>query len=125
MPHGREPQQLECDLARWQSDGSGQGWFAGPGPVRQDRHRRRGPPPRACGTAPSVSGPAVLGTLRWQLPETPGRFSPPTVSAADGHGMILTGRRVDAEDATYRVARVGRAFDGLWVLRGERDDRLV
>jgi hypothetical protein len=29
------------------------------------------------------------------------------VSAADGHGMILIGRRVDAEDATYRVARAG------------------
>jgi hypothetical protein len=27
------------------------------------------------------------------------------VGAADGHGMILVERRVDAEDATYRVAR--------------------
>ena len=28
---------------------------------------------------------------------------PPAVSAPDGHGMILTGRRVDPEDTTCRV----------------------
>jgi len=35
-------------------------------PARQDRHHRHGLPPRACGTATSVSGPTALGTLRWQ-----------------------------------------------------------
>src|ERR1022692_4238628 len=29
----REPLQLERGLARWQSDGSARGWFAGPGPA--------------------------------------------------------------------------------------------
>jgi hypothetical protein len=30
-----------------------------------------------------------------------------TVSAPDGHGMILTGRCVDIEDTTYRVIVAG------------------
>ena len=32
---------------------------------------------------------------------------PPTVSAPDGHGMILIELRVDLEDATYRVIYAG------------------
>ena len=31
----------------------------------------------------------------------------PAVSASDGYGMILIERRVDLEDATYRVIWVG------------------
>jgi site-specific recombinase XerC len=80
---------------------------AGPGllaqaryPVREDRHHGRGPSPRACGTAPF----SIRPDRPWN---TPVAGCPPTVSAADGHGMILTERRVDAEDATYRVARAG------------------
>jgi len=39
---------------------------------------------------------------------TPAAGCPPAVSAPDGHGMILTGRRVDLEDTAYRVISVGR-----------------
>ena len=39
----REPQQLECGVARWQSDGSAGGWFAGPGPASGTAR----PPPSA------------------------------------------------------------------------------
>jgi hypothetical protein len=39
--------------------------------------------------------------------------------------MIMTGRRVALEDATYRVVWAGPVREGLWTLRGERDDRLV
>ena len=35
---------------------------------------------------------------------TPVAGYPPTVSTADGHGMILIERRVVVGDATYRVA---------------------
>ena len=51
---------------------------------------------RACGAAPSVSGPAVLGVRR-----VAGCL--PAVSAPDGHGMILIERRVNVQDAKYRV----------------------
>jgi len=39
--------------------------------------------------------------------------------------MILTGRRVNAKGRDISRCRAGRAFDGLWTLRGEGDDRLV
>jgi hypothetical protein len=38
---------------------------------------------------------------------TPAAGCPPTVSAPDGHGMILIERCVDIEDTTYRVISVG------------------
>src|SRR6266498_4189547 len=80
MPHGANLSNSSASLpAGWQSDGSGRAWFAGPGP----------------GTAPSVSGLTVGNT--------PVAGCPATVSAAGGHGMILIERRVDLEDATYRV----------------------
>ena len=41
-------------------------------------------------------------TTDW-LGGKPGHWCLPAVSAPDGYGMILLERRVDLEDATYRV----------------------
>ena len=99
-----EPQQLECDLARWQSDGSGQGWSgSGPGTAK--------PPPSAW-PAPTCLWRGPFSIRPGRPGNTPVAGCPPTVSATEGHGMILTGRRVDAEDATYRVARQAGPLTG-------------
>ena len=50
----REPQQFECDLARWQSAGQGRGWPAGPGP--------------APGTARPPASARVASTCLWNGP---------------------------------------------------------
>jgi len=96
MPHGTNLSSSSATLPGGPTGQGGAGLLAqARHRVRQDRHHRRGPPPRACGTAPSVSGLTVLGNILGGCP--------PTVSAADGHGMILIERHVDLEDATYRV----------------------
>jgi hypothetical protein len=99
----REPQQRECDLASRQSGGSGQGLVCWPRPGsrygKTPRHRR------SSSSNMLVARPFSIWSDRPRNAAMAG--CPPTVSAADGHGMILTGRRVDAEDATYRVARAG------------------
>jgi hypothetical protein len=48
------------------------------------------------GAAPSVSGPAALGIIRRQAARL-------RSARRDGHGMILIERRVNIENATYRV----------------------
>jgi hypothetical protein len=67
-------------------------------PAAQGRRSVRATPGpyRAAGTAL----PKAMSCRPW-----PG--CPPTVSAPDGHGMILIERCVDIEDTTYRVISVG------------------
>ena len=102
----REPRQLECDLARWRPGGSGRGLMP--------RSSGRRQPVRETATIGAAAitylwyGPSVLTRPRWEYAD--GRVSA-LVSAPDGHGMILIERRVDLEDATYRV---------VWVSLGPR-----
>jgi hypothetical protein len=48
----REPQQLECDLARWQPGGSGRGWFPGPGLTELPYPASHAQTPSRRGTSP-------------------------------------------------------------------------
>jgi hypothetical protein len=46
-------------------------------------------------------------------------------AARETSRMIPNERCVHLEDATCRLVLAGLALEGLWVLRGERDDQVV